>query len=64
MARTRRALILGDALYRKEAADLGERRTVVIVDEARSLSLDVLEQLHLVEPRNRRAEAPRGHPDR
>jgi general secretion pathway protein A len=42
------SLILGDALYRKQAAALGERRTVVIVDEAQSLSLDVLEQLHLL----------------
>jgi len=42
------SLLLGDTLYRKQVAGLGERRTVVIVDEAQSLSLDVLEQLYLL----------------
>ena len=42
------SLLLGDTLYRKQIAGLGERRTVVIVDEAQSLSLDVLEQLYLL----------------
>jgi len=42
------SLILGDSLYRKQAAGLGQRRTVVVVDEAQSLSLDVLEQLYLL----------------
>src|SRR5499426_84930 len=40
--------ILGDSLYRKQIAGLGERRTVVIVDEAQSLSVDVLEHLYLL----------------
>jgi type II secretory pathway predicted ATPase ExeA len=42
------SLILGDSLYRKQAAGLGERKTVVIVDEAQSLSLEVLEQLYML----------------
>ena len=42
------SLILGDSLYRKQVAGLGQRRTVVIVDEAQSLGLDVLEQLYLL----------------
>ena len=42
------SLLLGESLYRKQAADLGARRSVVIVDEAQSLSLDVLEQLCLL----------------
>ena len=37
--------ILGDALARKRAAHLSERPTVLIVDEAQSLGLDVLEPL-------------------
>src|SRR5262244_3626354 len=42
------SLLLGESLYRKQAASLGARRSVVIVDEAQSLSLDVLEQLCLL----------------
>jgi len=42
------SLLLGESLYRKQVTGLGERRTVVIVDEAQSLSLDVLEQLCLL----------------
>ena len=36
---------LGDALSRRQAARPGEQRTVVIVDDAHSLGLDVLEHL-------------------
>ncbi len=36
---------LGDVLSRRQAAGPGERRTVVIVDDAHSLGLDVLEHL-------------------
>src|SRR5262245_38387486 len=42
------SLILGASLLRRQAAGLGARRTAVIVDEAQSLGLDVLEQLHLL----------------
>jgi type II secretory pathway predicted ATPase ExeA len=42
------SLILGDCLFRRQAVGLGARRTAVIVDEAQSLGLDVLEQLHLL----------------
>ena len=42
------SLILGDSLLRRQAAGRGARRTAVIVDEAQTLSLDVLEQLYLL----------------
>ena len=42
------SLLLGESLYHKQAAGFGARRTVVVVDEAQSLSLDVLEQLCLL----------------
>jgi len=42
------SLILGDSLFRRQTTGLGARRTAVIVDEAQSLSLDVLEQLYLL----------------
>src|SRR5437870_5044668 len=40
--------VLRDALYRELAARRGTRRTVVIVDEAQNLDLDVLGQLYLL----------------
>jgi type II secretory pathway predicted ATPase ExeA len=42
------SLILGESLLRRQAAGLTARRTAVIVDEAQSLDLDVLEQLDLL----------------
>lgn len=40
------SLILGESLFRRQAA--GARRTAVVVDEAQSLDVDVLEQLDLL----------------
>jgi type II secretory pathway predicted ATPase ExeA len=42
------SLILGESLFRRQAAGLAARRTAVIVDEAQSLDLDGLEQLDLL----------------
>ncbi|PYN84860.1 MAG: hypothetical protein DMD87_25565 [Candidatus Rokuibacteriota bacterium] len=42
-----RSLILND-LFRRQGAGRGARRTALIVDDAQSLSLDVLEQLYLL----------------
>ena len=40
--------LIGEALYGKLVDRLGTRRTVLIVDEAHNLRLDVVEQLHLL----------------
>ena len=40
--------LIGEALYGKLVERLGGRRTVLIVDEAHNLSLDVVDQLHLL----------------